>query len=134
MSLGRGTDHPFQFIGNPFIDSVTCSFKFIPKSTTITKKPKYQDTVCYGFDMRLMYKNLLKSKQIDLTVLNLFYHHSLNKQEVFFDNNFNYHAGNEELKQQTILSISPSEIRDSWKSSIYEFKKIRSKYLIYKDF
>lgn len=134
VSLGRGTEHPFQFIGNPFIDSITCPFKFIPKSTLITKKPKYQDTVCYGVDMRLMYKSILKSKQIDLTVLNLFYHHSLNKQDVFFDNNFNYHAGNEELKQQTILSISPSEIRDSWKSSIYEFKKIRSKYLIYKDF
>lgn len=134
VSLGRGTDHPFQFIGNPFIDSLTCSFKFTPKSTIITKKPKYQDTVCYGVDMRLIYKSILKNKQIDLTSLNLFYHHSLNKQDVFFDNNFNYHAGNEELKQQTILSISPMDIRDSWKASIYEFKKIRSKYLIYKDF
>jgi uncharacterized protein YbbC (DUF1343 family) len=134
VSLGRGTDYPFQFIGNPFIDSVTCPFTFIPKSTSITKKPKYQDTICYGIDMRLMYRNILKSKQIDLTVLNLFYHHSQNKQEVFFDNNFNYHAGNEELKQQTKLSISPAEIRDSWKASLADFKKIRSKYLIYKDF
>ncbi len=134
VSLGRGTDSPFQVIGSPFIDSVTCPFTFIPKSTTITKKPKYQDTICYGVDMRLMYRNILKSKQIDLTVLNLFYHHSQNKQEVFFDNNFNYHAGNEELKQQTKLSISPAEIRDSWKASLDDFKKIRSKYLIYKDY
>ena len=113
VSLGRGTDHPFEFIGNPFLDSLTCSFKFMPKSTSISKKPKYQDTLCYGVDMRLMYEKILKNKQMDLTVLNLFYHHSLNKQDVFFDNNFNYHAGNEELKQQTILSISPPEIRDS---------------------
>jgi len=134
VSLGRGTDSPFQVIGSPFIDSVTCPFTFIPKSTTITKKPKYQDTICYGVDMRLMYRNILKSKQIDLTVLNLFYHYSQNKQEVFFDNNFNYHAGNEELKQQIKLSISPAEIRDSWKASLDDFKKIRSKYLIYKDF
>jgi len=134
VSLARGTDSPFQVIGSPFIDSVTCPFTFIPKSTTITKKPKYQDTICYGVDMRLMYRNILKSKQIDLTVLNLFYHYSQNKQEVFFDNNFNYHAGNEELKQQIKLSISPAEIRDSWKASLDDFKKIRSKYLIYKDF
>ena len=64
----------------------------------------------------------------------MFYHHSLNKQSVFFDNNFNYHTGNENLKQQIILSISPKEIREEWKSQLDSFKTIRSKYLIYKDF
>ncbi|MES2513839.1 MAG: DUF1343 domain-containing protein [Bacteroidota bacterium] len=134
VSLGRGTDSPFQFLGNPYADHGTFSFTFTPRSTQITKKPKYQDTVCYGKDMRVYYDYILKNKQIDLTNLNMFYHNSLNKQQAFFDANFNYHAGNEELKQQTILSISPMEIRDSWKASIYEFKKIRQKYLIYKDF
>jgi uncharacterized protein YbbC (DUF1343 family) len=134
VSLGRGTDHPFQYIGNPFLDSMSCPFKFTPKSTEISKRPKYQDTLCYGLDMRTTFLSVLNTKKIDLTVLNLFYHHSLNKQDVFFDRNFNYHAGNEELKQQTILSISSVEIRDSWKESLATFKKIRSKYLIYKDF
>jgi uncharacterized protein YbbC (DUF1343 family) len=104
VSLGRGTDYPFQFIGNPFIDSVTCPFTFIPKSTSITKKPKYQDTICYGIDMRLMYRNILKSKQIDLTVLNLFYHHSQNKQEVFFDNNFNFFCGEGGIRTHDTVS------------------------------
>jgi uncharacterized protein YbbC (DUF1343 family) len=134
VSLGRGTDHPFQFIGNPYLDSISCPLKFTPKSTEITKQPKYQDTLCYGIDMRLMYSTILNAKKIDLTVLNLCYHHSLNKQETFFDRNFNFHAGNEELKQQIILSISPTEIRDSWKTGLSEFKRIRQKYLIYKDF
>ena len=134
VSVGRGTEFPFQFVGNPFVDEASFPFKFIPKSTTITKKPKYQDTLCYGTDMRIQFDYILKNQKIDLTLLNMFYHHSLDKQVVFFDNNFNYHAGNEELKQQTILSISPMEIRDSWKPGIYEFKKIRKKYLIYEDF
>jgi uncharacterized protein YbbC (DUF1343 family) len=134
VSLGRGTEFPFQYIGNPYVDQSSFPFTFTPKSTPITKKPKYQDTLCYGIDMRTQFDYMLKHKQIDLTLLNMFYHHSLNKQDVFFDNNFNYHAGNEELKQQTILSISPMEIRESWKPALYEFKKIRKKYLIYKDF
>lgn len=134
VSLGRGTDFPFQYVGNPFVDQASFPLSFTPKSTTITKKPKYQDTLCYGIDMRIQFDYILKHKQIDLTLLNMFYHHSSNKQSVFFDNNFNYHAGNEELKQQTILSISPMEIRDSWKSALYDFKKIRKKYLIYEDF
>jgi len=134
ISLGRGTDYPFQYIGSPYSDKETFSFSFTPKSNAVSKKPKYQDTLCYGINMSIHYKNILRYKQIDLTTLNMFYHHCVGKQDVFFDKNFNYHAGNDELKQQTILSISPMEIRDSWKKALYDFKQIRSKYLIYKDF
>ncbi len=134
VSLGRGTNFPFQIIGNPYFDKETYPFSFTPKSNVISGKPKYQDTLCYGLDARLLYNCILKNKQIDLTLLNMFYHHSLNKQSVFFDNNFNYHTGNENLKQQIILSISPKEIREEWKSQLDSFKTIRSKYLIYKDF
>ena len=134
VSLGRGTNFPFQFIGNPYIDKETYPFSFTPKSNVISSKPKYQDTLCYGLDARILYKSILKNKQIDLTLLNMFYHHSLNKQSVFFDNNFNYHAGNEDLKQQIILSIFPKEIREIWRPQLDSFKAIRSKYLIYKDF
>ena len=134
VSLGRGTNFPFQIIGNPYFDKETYPFSFTPKSNVISGKPKYQDTLCYGLDARLLYNSILKNKQIDLTLLNMFYHHSLNKQSVFFDNNFNYHTGNENLKQQIILSISQNEIREEWKSQLDSFKTIRSKYLIYKDF
>ena len=134
VSLGRGTNFPFQIIGNPYFDKETYPFSFTPKSNVISGKPKYQDTLCYGIDARLLYNSILKNKQIDLTLLNMFYHHSLNKQSVFFDNNFNYHTGNENLKQQIILSISQNEIREEWKSQLDSFKTIRSKYLIYKDF
>lgn len=134
VSLGRGTNYPFQFIGNPYVEQSKFPFSFTPKCTSITKKPKYQDTLCYGMDMRIQFNNILKDKQIDFTLLNMFYHNSINKQSVFFNNNFNYHAGNEELKQQTILSVSPKEIRETWKPALHEFKQIRKKYLIYKDF
>jgi uncharacterized protein YbbC (DUF1343 family) len=134
VSLGRGTNFPFQVIGNPYIDKETYPFSFTPKSNTISSKPKYQDTLCYGLDARLLYNSILKNKQIDLTLLNMFYNHSLNKQSVFFDNNFNYHAGNDDLKQQIILSIFPKEIREEWRPQLESFKAIRLKYLIYKEF
>lgn len=134
VSLGRGTQLPFQYIGNPYADSATFPFKFIPKYNSISKKPKYMDTLCYGVNMQSYYHTILKQKKIDLTVLNMFYHHSNGKQDVFFDKNFNYHAGNEELKQQIVLSIFPREIRDSWKADLDKFKIIRKKYLLYQDF
>lgn len=134
ISLGRGTDHPFQYIGCPFADQAAFAFTFTPKSTSISKKPKYQDTLCYGADMSAQFDYLLNQKKLDLTMLNMFYHHCESKQLLFFDHNFNYHAGNDDLKQQTILSISPKEIRESWKPAIKAFKEIRKKYLIYQDF
>lgn len=134
VSLGRGTNFPFQVVGNPFVDEVSFPFTFTPKSTLISKRPKYQDTLCYGVDMRIQFEFILKSKQINLTLLNMFYHHSTDKQASFFDNNFNYHAGNDALKEHSILSISSMEIRESWKVGISEFKKIRKKYLLYDDF
>jgi uncharacterized protein YbbC (DUF1343 family) len=134
VSLGRGTPFPFQYIGNPYMDKTMFPFSFIPKSNTISAHPKYQDTVCYGLNAGTLYKNILKNKQIDVMLLNMFYHHSVNKQDVFFDTNFNYHAGNEELKQQIILSIFPKEIRSSWSKEKEEFLNIRKKYLIYPEF
>lgn len=134
VSLGRGTDYPFQYIGSPYVDSASFSFKFTPHATKISKKPKFQDTLCYGLNMASFYLTILKQKQINLTVLNQFYHHSQNLKSPFFDRNFNYHSGNEELQKQTDLSLSPEEIRASWKEGIYKFKEIRKKYLIYDDF
>ncbi len=134
MSLGRGTPYPFQVLGNPNADSTFFTYKFTPTSTAITKKPKYQDTLCYGFNAKLQVSTLLKRNTINLTLLNEFYIHSKNQQAQFFDKNFNYHAGNDTLKQQIIQSYSPEEIRASWQPAIDAFKVIRKKYLLYKDF
>ena len=134
MSLGRGTSHPFQVLGNPYADSTFFTYKFTPTFTAITKKPKYQDTLCYGVNAKLQVNTLLKRNTINLTLLNEFYIHSKNQQAHFFDKNFNYHAGNDELKQQIIQSYSPEDIRKSWQPALDAFKVIRKKYLIYKDF
>ena len=47
---------------------------------------------------------------------------------------FNSLAGNDVLMQQIKDGISESEIRKSWKPELINFKKIRKKYLLYKDF
>ncbi|MFN8114721.1 MAG: DUF1343 domain-containing protein [Bacteroidia bacterium] len=132
VSLGRGTNSPFQVIGSP--TSATFRFNFMPISNSISKKPKYQDTVCYGIDLRPLFAQELKRKSIDISWLALFYNQTPDKQSVFFDKNFNYHAGNDELQEQIKNKISEKEIQLSWKSSIDSFKQIRKKYLIYPDF
>lgn len=134
VSVGRGTAFPFQYIGNPYIDKSLCPFSFKPVSNAVTKKPKYQDTLCYGINTAAQFADVLEKKQIQLDYLSLFYSQSKGKQSVFFDRNFNYHAGNDALQEQIIAHRSPAEIRASWQDDLKAFKEIRKKYLIYDDF
>ena len=134
VSVGRGTDFPFQYIGNPYMNPAVCPFRFKPRSTAVTKKPKYQDTVCYGINTAAQFQDVLESRQIQLDYLSLFYSQSQGKQDVFFDRNFNYHAGNEALQEQVRAGKTAKEIRESWQPALHVFKDIRKKYLIYEDF
>lgn len=134
MSLGRGTAFPFQYIGNPYVDKSVFPFSFKPRSNAITKKPKYQDTLCYGINTAAQFESVLETKQIQLDYLSLFYSQSKGKQAVFFDRNFNYHSGNDALQEQIIAGKSAKEIRESWQPGLKAFKEIRKKYLIYADF
>lgn len=132
VSLGRGTAFPFQVIGSP--TSGTYRFNFTPQSNEISKKPKYQDTVCYGVDLRPLFKTMLHKRAIDISWVSEFYHQTPDKKEIFFDKNFNYHVGNEYLQNQIIANEAPKKIIGSWQADIDNFKEIRKKYLIYKDF
>lgn len=130
MSLGRGTDMPFEVLGHPLYGNK--KFGFIPKSTAITKEPKYKNQICYGVNLRTVPLDQVPEVKIDLSFLMVFYR-QLN-DTAFFDKNFNWHSGNDELQQQIKSGKTEEEIRQSWKKDIEAFKAIRKKYLLYKDF
>lgn len=130
MSLGRGTNFPFQVIGNP--DYKDTTFSFTPVETTISKTPKYLNQKCFGLDLRKdnylqQHPGKINLEWLRKMVLSL-------KKEDFFDKNFNYHSGNNELQQQIKSRISIEDIRKSWQPDIDKFKAIRKKYLLYPDF
>lgn len=127
MSLGRGTEAPFQIIGAP--KKEYGSFEFTPKSTLGAKKPLYENQVCYGTDFR----KLTLEKGLQLKYLLEAYQKSPEKDK-FFTSGFNAHAGNATLQEQIKKGMTESEIRQSWKPSLDEYKKKRVKYLLYKDF
>ncbi|MDP3557047.1 MAG: DUF1343 domain-containing protein [Bacteroidota bacterium] len=130
MSLGRGTEFPFQVIGHPKFSDTT--FYFIPKESKLSKTPKYLNEKCYGFDLRN--DNYLKNHphKINLTWMQNLYTDLHNNN--FFDKYFNNHSGNTELQSQIKNELSEIEIRKSWQKDIEKFKQTRIKYLLYKDF
>jgi len=128
ISIGRGTEFPFQIIGHP--QSSIKEYNFTPKSVVEESKPKFENKTSYGIDLR---KAKVDNK-INLKYLIDFYNDLKEIDDDFFGKNFFRIAGNKTLEKQIITGLSENEIRASWKEKIDFYKVIRKKYLLYKDF
>ena len=130
MSLGRGTDIPFQVIGHPKYPDT--SFYFVPVPSKLSKEPKYFNQHCYGLDLRKDTYLKEHPKKINLQWLTQS-NKKLNSLD-FFEMNFNYHSGNSLLQEQLKNNVSENDIRESWQKDLEVFKEIRKRYLLYPDF
>ena len=130
MSLGRGTDFPFQVLGHP--DFPDTSFSFTPQPSKISAEPKYVNKRCYGIDLQSCGLQGRDLREINLQWL--FSCYSKMKREDFIDKNFNFHAGNTKLEEQIKNNVSEKDIRKSWQPDLDKFKLVRKKYLLYTDF
>ena len=129
VSVGRGTDFPFQVFGSP--DMQGFDFAFVPQSREGAKYPPHKDKNCFGVDLRNFDQHYIN--QINIDWISNAYEASSNKG-AFFTDFFQRLAGTEELKNQIISGISEDVIRATWKPGIDNFKAIRKKYLLYPDF
>ena len=130
VSIGRGTDFPFQVFGSPWLKNHP--FKFTPKPNFGAKDPFLNGKICNGEDLR----NYPEMKaQLDLSfVINAYKNFDKKSQEFFLKNLwFDTLAGTDELRKQIISGKSEEEIRNSWKQDLQNFEKIRTKYRIYQD-
>lgn len=133
VSVGRGTDKPFEVWGHPSFKNN--GFNFVPKSTEGAKNPLYENETCYGANLSLPPYDVLKiiDKKLNLSFIQNAYKLCKNKEK-FFNSFFEKLAGNSFLKQQIEQGKTEKEIRDSWHADLKKFKKIRKKYLLYRDF
>lgn len=125
ISVGRGTDFPFQALGHPKINSTM--FSFIPVSKPGAKNPLYENIKCFGIDLRKSTDSTFTLKYV-LEMYKL-----IPQKESFFNPLFNKLAGNDELIMQIKAGKSEKEIKDSWEKDLIDFRKIRKKYLLYEE-
>ena len=125
VSVGRGTEYPFQHYGAPYLES---NYNFTPKSGPGNKYPKHKNIKCFGIDLRFQDNYLA---EINLNWIISAYKQSPEKEK-FFNNFFDKLAGSNQLRLQIIEGENSKEIKKSWSEALYNFKKMRKKYLIYK--
>jgi uncharacterized protein YbbC (DUF1343 family) len=128
VSVGRGTDKPFEIYGHPQFPAL--SYQFMPIPTIGAKNPLHLNKICQGIDLS---QNASKrSYQLNLNYL-------INAKELLGDtiafidqpSFFNRLAGTASLKEQLDKGWSAKEIRATWKPGLDAFLVTRSKYLLY---
>ena len=135
LSEGRGTDKPFQYFGHPLLPKNL--FSFTPMPNVGAKNSKHYFETCYGWSLAGTPDEVLKkvNDHVQLKWLINAYELFPNKDTFFLrSNGFNRLAGNDVLMQQIKDGKSDKEIRESWEPALSNFKAIRKKYLLYKDF
>jgi uncharacterized protein YbbC (DUF1343 family) len=131
VSVGRGTDHPFEIIGHP--DYKSGPYAFTPRRIKgISENPIYEGKQCFGLYLSENAMRIRQYGQIDLTWIIDMYK-ELNHEGNFFNPYFDKLAGNDKLRKQIADGLDPETIRESWQVDLLKFKKIRNKYLLYPD-
>jgi len=102
------------------------SYAFQPKSGPGSKYPKHENKTCVGKNL----ENYPYLSSINLNWLIESYNQTNNKED-FFNSFFDKLAGTDKLRTQIISGLNEKEIRSSWKTGLKEFKKTRTKYLLY---
>ena len=126
VSLGRGTNKPFQCFGSPAFPPT--GFTFTPRSMPGAKTPPLMDKVCNGYDLSTIRQEAKLQLKWLLEAYRLY-----PDKGTFFNTSFNRLAGGETLASQIKSGLSEEAIRASWGPGLKAFRAIRAKYLLYPD-
>ena len=129
LSVGRGTDFPFQVVGHPELQREG-HFTFTPTSRAASKYPKLENKPCKGFD--LFGKGSQPPTQIDFE----FIAEMMSKTDAtpFIDRNdhFDKCAGTDALRKALNSGMSMEDFRASYAEELAQYMEMRKPYLLYK--
>ncbi len=146
LSEGRGTDHPFEYIGAPFVDgrkwaellnsqniagAAFEAVKFKPRTIVGTvDNPKYSGVECGGIFVRVTGRNDFNPVSAAVQILA--------SAKILFGKDFRWNerwidrlAGSAKLRLDIDAGKSVDKVVDGWNTEVAAFKLIREKYLLY---
>lgn len=128
VSLGRGTDWPFQVYGHP--EMTDQPFTFTPESRPGAKNPPQLGKECHGKDL-----TGLNHEEIIAAGINLEYvidaYQNLHMGEKFFTPFFDKLMGRSDIKQMIMDGKTAAQIKATWSDDVARFKEQRRRYLLY---
>jgi len=138
VSVGRGTDTPFELLGAPWIKArefadylngrMIPGVRFVPISFTPTST-KHEKQLCQGVNIVVTDRQALDAPLLgaELTAaLVRMYPNDFESERVI------RLLANKSAFASLIAGQDPRRVYDDWRDGLEEFMKVRSKYLIYK--
>lgn len=128
VSLGRGTDKPFQVYGHP--DMKGYSFSFTPRSVPGAKNPPQLNKLCHGVDLSGMSDEEIWKRGLDLSYV-IDAYRNLNIGDKFFTSFFEKLIGVDYVRRMIEDGKDADEIKACWQDDVKKFKEQRKPYLLY---
>ncbi len=137
VSVGRGTDTPFEMVGAPWIDGRALAallnnkkiqgVRFLPMDF----KPLsgiFAGEVCHGVQIVLIDRQALEPTEMGVELLTTLWR--LSPQNLKLDGTLNL-VGSRKVLESIRSGESPSRIWYDWQEPLETFKKVRARYLLY---
>lgn len=140
LSMGRGTEIPFEIYGAPWLNGETLAVKlnsfglkgirFVPwQFVPLARWHKYRGQRCYGVKAVVYDRRTLDSYLTALYMIKTIW--ELHPDQYKFSGGFSIQMGCAETESWIKAGIAPEEIKAGKLPALEEFKKKRVKYLIY---
>lgn len=126
ISVGRGTDFPFQIIGSPTTKNL--KFRFMPHPMKGSDKhPLHQDTYCYGLNLSSE-KNIPKgfSLQYVIQFYNYFQNLTKHAEKEFFTRPhwFDLLMGTNQVRLDILKNKTEEQIRSAWQKKLNQYRGV----------
>jgi uncharacterized protein YbbC (DUF1343 family)/CubicO group peptidase (beta-lactamase class C family) len=138
VSVGRGTDTPFEWIGAPWIKNrelaeylnarAIPAVRFVPVSFTPAAYP-YSGERCEGVNIVLLDRNALDAPELGLELASAL--HKLYPKD-YKTERIRELLINQAAYDALLAGQDPRRIAQDWQADLEKFQQIRQKYLLYK--
>jgi uncharacterized protein YbbC (DUF1343 family)/CubicO group peptidase (beta-lactamase class C family) len=138
VSVGRGTDTPFEFLGAPWIDAAELAqylnardisgVRFVPVSFTPTAGT-YAGQTCHGVNIIVVERNAFDAPELGIELASAL--HKLYVEKFQMARMIDL-LGNQSVYDAIAKGEDPRRIAEDWRDPLERFQQLRQKYLIYK--
>ena len=128
ISVGRGTEFPFQVLGYP--DKKFGNFTFTPVAMKgFDSNPLQKNKLCYGLDLRHIEVEGGLSLKYLLDFLRIWGDDSFISRVSFFD----LLMGCKQTRYDILAGKTEAQIKQRWQPQLAAYKQMRKQYLLYPD-
>jgi uncharacterized protein YbbC (DUF1343 family)/CubicO group peptidase (beta-lactamase class C family) len=137
VSVGRGTDTPFEIVGAPWIDAAKLAgflnareiqgVRFVPRDFTPSSN-KFEGQVCHGVDVILLDRQALDSPELGAEFAAAL--HTLFPKDFELDKTLAL-VGSRQVLEGLRAGNDPRTLALRWQVPLENFRKLRERYLLY---